>query len=94
MQIPELLNIELSRWQQLIAANDCGYIPAMLKMDASNNEIEAIRKADRKAQGVTDMIKAKQAYHGAGENGYLGFCDYEEESTLFVKKVIELVANG
>jgi len=144
---------------KLIAANDVGYIPAMLEMSATEKEIADIRKADRKAQGVSeadeqqaledlkagywdkdvfvvttqlnkfspitdqiwkhpkkivynqqevnyygenkaklveafaDMIKVNKAYHGGGEKGYFGFCDYSEKSTFYVKKVIELVNN-
>ena len=53
-QVAELLGITLSRYQQLVAANDKGYILAMEKMDATKEEIEEIRRQDRKAQGVTD----------------------------------------
>jgi len=53
-QVAELLGIELNRYQQLVAANDKGYIPAMLEMGATKSEINDIRNADRKGQGVTD----------------------------------------
>ncbi len=46
--------VELNRHQQLVAANDAGYIPAMKKLRATKDEIEKIRKLDRKAQGVTE----------------------------------------
>ncbi len=52
-QIASLLYIKLNRWQQLVAANDKGYIPEMKSWGASKDEILNIRKADRKAQGVT-----------------------------------------
>lgn len=52
-QIAELFNVKLNRKQQLVALNDKGYIPAMLEFGATDEEINAIRKADRKAQGVT-----------------------------------------
>jgi hypothetical protein len=42
-----------TRWYELVAANDRGYIPAMRAMGASMEEIARIRAADRKAQGVT-----------------------------------------
>lgn len=54
IQVAELLNITLSRHQQLVAANDVGYIPAMMSLGASNEEINTIRRADRHAQGVTE----------------------------------------
>lgn len=53
-QVAELLDIELNRWQQLIAANDKGYIPAMQCICATKEEIEKVRAFDRKAQGVTE----------------------------------------
>lgn len=53
-QVAGILAIPLSRYQQLVAANDKGYIPAMIAMNASESEIETIRKMDRQAQGVTD----------------------------------------
>jgi len=53
-QISELLDLKLNRWQQLVAANDRGYIPAMVASGATEEEISNIRKADREAQGVTE----------------------------------------
>jgi hypothetical protein len=42
-----------TRWHELVAANDRGYIPALLAIGATQAEIQKIREADRKAQGVT-----------------------------------------
>ena len=53
-QVAEILNIELTRRQKLIVENDKGYIPAMEKYGATKKEICAIRKEDRKCQGVTE----------------------------------------
>lgn len=53
IQIAYLLDIPLTRYQQLVAANDCGYIPAMQQIGATSIEIADIRQKDRKAQGVT-----------------------------------------
>ena len=59
-QIIELLksnlgfDIELTRNLQLIAANDIGYIPAMLEMGATPEEVADIRRRDREAQGVIE----------------------------------------
>lgn len=53
-QILSLLNIPMSREYQLIAANDKAYIPGMLAMEATEEEIRDIRLADRRAQGVTE----------------------------------------
>lgn len=52
-QVAELLNIKLSHWQELVAANDRGYIPAMIERGATSDEIFKIRMQDRKSQGVT-----------------------------------------
>lgn len=53
-QVAKLLDIELTRDQQLVAANDRGYIPAMLEMGATPEVVADIRKRDKVAQGVTD----------------------------------------
>ena len=53
-QVATLLAISLNRHQQLVAANDHYYIPGMLKLNATGEEIAQIRQADRKAQGVTE----------------------------------------
>lgn len=62
-QVAELLGVQPDKRTSLIAANDKGYIPAMEKLGASKEEINEIRTADRKAQGVTaeDEQLAKQA---------------------------------
>lgn len=55
-QVFALLNLPDTLWNrhlQLVAANDRGYIPAMLELDASRQEIESIRQQDRHAQGIT-----------------------------------------
>lgn len=54
-QIADLLDISLNRHQQLVAANDSGYIPAMKAMNATEKEIQHIRKLDRSAQGVEEL---------------------------------------
>lgn len=53
-QVADIVGVELSREQQLIAANDSGYIPAMKAMGATNEEVADIRRRDRAAQGVTE----------------------------------------
>lgn len=52
-QIADVLGVILNRDQQLVAANDKGYIPAMIAIHATNEEIADIRRRDRSAQGVT-----------------------------------------
>lgn len=52
-QVAQLLGITLNRHQQLVSANDRGYIPAMVReLNATAGEIEIIRQQDRCAQGV------------------------------------------
>ena len=52
-----------TRWFDLVAANDRGYIPALRQLGADSQEIAAIRAADRQAQGITqaDEDAAEQA---------------------------------
>lgn len=57
-QLAELFGFTLTRDQQLIAANDKGYIPAMKAMGATQAEIDDIRRRDRAAQGVTPEMEA------------------------------------
>lgn len=52
-QVAQLIGAQLNRDQQLIAANDKGYIPAMQQLAATEEEIDNIRKRDRAAQGIT-----------------------------------------
>ncbi len=55
-QVFALLSLPDTLWDrhlQLVAANDRGYIPAMLELDASREEIASIRQQDRHAQGIT-----------------------------------------
>ncbi len=53
-QVADLLHLNLSRIQTLIAANDSAYIPGLKACQATQEEIEDIRRRDRKAQGVTE----------------------------------------
>ena len=64
LQVLEMLNLQPTRQQQLIAANDSGYIPAMLEMGASRSEVEEIRRMDWQAQGISEdlVAEAMKAY--------------------------------
>ena len=53
LQVLDLLGMEPSRRQQLIAANDAGYIPGMLALGATAEEVAEVRLLDRSAQGIT-----------------------------------------
>lgn len=48
-----LTRAEWTRWFELVAANDRGYIPAMREVGANAQEIKDVRAADRRAQGIT-----------------------------------------
>lgn len=53
-QVLNILNLPMNRYFQLVAANDKAYIPGMMQLGATAEEVENIRRADRKAQGITD----------------------------------------
>ena len=58
-QVAAILGVTLNRYQLLVASNDKGYIPAMLSIAATQEEIEAIRRNDRLAQGVSPEDEKK-----------------------------------
>ena len=71
LQVCKLLGVEPTRKMQLVAANDSGYIPAMLAMGATKEEIALVRHMDRAAQGITSeqeeqaeeaLTKAREMY--------------------------------
>ena len=53
-QVMDILHLPMDRHLRLVAANDKAYIPGMEQLGATKDEVNAIRRADRKAQGVTD----------------------------------------
>ena len=55
-----------TRWYELVAANDWGYIPALVAMGATQEEIVKIRAADRAAQGITVAEEAEGEKATAG----------------------------
>lgn len=67
LQVLALLGLEPNWRQRLVAANDSGYIPAMLKLGATRQEIEQIRLEDWKAQNISDELiaEALTAYRNA-----------------------------
>jgi len=69
LQVCELLGVKPTREMQLVAANDSGYIPAMLAKGATKEEINAIRYKDRACQGITpeQEKQAEEAIAGARE---------------------------
>lgn len=60
-QVADLLGVELNRWQQLISANDKGYVWGMIDIGASEEEIKKVRTLDMEKQGISaeDQKKAK-----------------------------------
>lgn len=72
-QVAQILDVTLNRWQQLVAANDSRYIPGMNALNASAKEIAEVRKADRRAQGVTedDERLAEESIQDLNENNDL-----------------------
>lgn len=52
-QVAAVLGVALTRFQQLVAANDAGYIDGMRQIGATDTEIAAVRQKDRQMQGVT-----------------------------------------
>ena len=59
LQVLNLIGVEPSREQQLIAANDCGYIPGMLALGATPEEVAKVRLLDRSAQGITPEMEVE-----------------------------------
>lgn len=62
-QVCELLGVEMNRRLQLISANDKAYIPGMVALKATVDEISEIRQLDRQAQGVNEQeeLEAEKA---------------------------------
>lgn len=53
-QVADLLGVELSRFQRLVAANDSTYLDGLRALKATSEDIMRIRSLDRQAQGVTE----------------------------------------
>ena len=73
LQVLNLLGIQPTRWDLLIAANDSGFIPAMLAIGATSEEVAKVRLADRNAQGITPEmeVEAERAISEAKTSGRL-----------------------
>lgn len=54
LQVADTLGIDRTRDMELVGANDSGYIPAMIKMGASKEEVARVRRRDRMMQGITE----------------------------------------
>lgn len=73
LQVLTLLGLEPNRWDNLIAANDSGFISAMLAMCATPEEVASVRLVDRTAQGITPEmeVEAERAISQAEISGRL-----------------------
>lgn len=60
-QIEAVVNFSSStaRWMELVAANDARYIPGMMAIGATLEEIDRVRTFDRLAQGITPAQDAE-----------------------------------
>lgn len=65
-QVADLLGVKLSRFQQLVAANDSAYIDGLRALKATSEDIKRIRSLDRQAQGVTEE-EEQDAIHAINE---------------------------
>ena len=62
-----MLGIDRTRDMELVGANDSGYIPAMIKMGASKEEVARVRRRDRMMQGITEE-QEKEAVRALNES--------------------------
>lgn len=63
LQVCEIIGIRPSNRQQLIAANDAGYIPGLRAAGANKEEEQIIRREDRRLSGCTDIDEANAKAH-------------------------------
>jgi hypothetical protein len=59
LQVLTLIGATPSRVEELIAANDSGYIPGMKAIGASQDEVSHIRALERQMQGITLEMEAE-----------------------------------
>jgi hypothetical protein len=59
LQVLTLIGATPTRVETLIAANDSGYIPGMVKAGASHDEISQIRAIERQLQGITPEMESE-----------------------------------
>jgi len=102
-QVFDLLELPPERWTRwfdLVAANDSGYIPAMLALGASPEEMIDVRAADRAAQGITveqEELGAKAAARAtvlAGGQLTLVYLEHNRTATVTDRLQPELGGPG
>ncbi|AXX95868.1 CorA family divalent cation transporter [Arcobacter ellisii] len=83
-QVAKILNIELSKEQKLIAANDSRYINGMQNLCATKEQIDEIRKRDKEAQNITfeDEKLAKESFETACNNNSNLICSKTSKFTV------------
>lgn len=59
IEVATTFSAATARWIELVAANDARYIPGMLALGATQDEIDRVRTFDRLAQGVTPAQDAE-----------------------------------
>jgi len=96
LQVLNLLGVEPDRWDLLVAANDAGFIPAMLAMGATPEEVANVRLADRTAQGITPEMEAEaeRAISQAKTSGRLTVVHMAHSKTATVTDRLHKGAGG
>jgi len=96
LQVLNLLGIEPTRLDLLIAANDSGFIPAMIAMGATPEEVAKVRLADRNAQGITPEMEAEavRAISQAETSGRLTVAHMSHSKTATVTDRLHKGAGG
>jgi len=59
LQVLDLIGVEPNREQLLVAADDAGFIPGMLALEATPEEVFSIRARTRECQGITAEQEAE-----------------------------------
>lgn len=59
LQVLEFLGLEPSRWDEVVAANDSGWYPGLIAVNATPAEMTAVRMGEALAQGI-DLAKAAE----------------------------------
>ena len=92
----ELPDSQWTRWFELVAANDRGYIPALQALKASQSEIIQIRKADRRVQGISavDDVAAMKAINTMEVVGDVSIIHLTHHRTSAVADALEPALGG
>lgn len=100
-QVFELLQLpeeEWTRYFQLVSANDVGHIQGLMDIGATEEEILAIRKAEWRAQGITDeqMEQSKIAIKNleTTSNGKLTIVRLPHSKTAVVTDLLHPALGG